>query len=515
VRAGRQIRAKRREEGVALLISIFILLLISVVAIALIVSSGTESALAGNYRSATDVYYAATAGLEEVRARLRSSDPNSFSKTNPTNFLPPPGTPLAVCAPVYVTNPSPGEVVTPWDAANPYYDAQFNQEFGGICPAPLPPNPSPSALSIWNRNPLNGLPFPGPLYKWVRINAITERSMNLDVSPYDTTIDPNLIYYDGTRLTDTQTSAQVLELTALAVLPNGSQKLVQYLVAPTPLNLSFPAALTLDGSTPQFTASPSPSFWVGGNDQGSVGTCNPGSTSYTPVAVGYTDSSYSVSYFVKPSNPSGIPVGPPSSADLRNHYAPFVSPNPDIVIVSGTLSPNLQTVAGLNSLVQTITENADVVINGNATGANMPAAMSVTNPMTTVINGDLTFSGWRQTGYGLLLVTGKFTYDPDASWDGIILVIGKGWMESHQGAYTNTQIQGAVFIARTVDASGSPLAPSSSPIFTPVSSASPSGFDFHNTPNTLTNGIYYSSCWIQAAMPTLAYKVLSFHEISQ
>ncbi len=54
-----------------MLIAIFILLLIGAVAIALVVSSGTESALAGNYRSSTTVYYAAVAGLEEVRARLR------------------------------------------------------------------------------------------------------------------------------------------------------------------------------------------------------------------------------------------------------------------------------------------------------------------------------------------------------------------------------------------------------------------------------------------------------------
>jgi len=60
-------RKRRRESGIALLISIFILLLISVVAIALIVSSGTETAMAGNYRTATSAYYAALAGLEEGR----------------------------------------------------------------------------------------------------------------------------------------------------------------------------------------------------------------------------------------------------------------------------------------------------------------------------------------------------------------------------------------------------------------------------------------------------------------
>ena len=132
----------------------------------------------------------------------------------------------------------------------------------------------------------------------------------------------------------------------------------------------------------------------------------------------------------------------------------------------------------------------------------MPSAMSATNPMTIVIKGDLTFSGWRQTGYGLLLVTGKLTYDPDASWDGIILVIGQGFIYAYQGSYTTTAIQGAVLLANTTGLS-SAQAPSN-PIF-----------DFSPTPTSLANSIQYSHCWIQAATPKTGYKILSFHEISQ
>src|SRR5438445_10908867 len=98
-----RIRSSKSEEGIALLISIFVLLLISVVAIALIVSSGTESALAGNYRSSTGVYYAAIAGLVEVRTRWRSQKPNSFRNTDPA-FVPTAAS-LAVCTPVYAPNP--------------------------------------------------------------------------------------------------------------------------------------------------------------------------------------------------------------------------------------------------------------------------------------------------------------------------------------------------------------------------------------------------------------------------
>ena len=500
-------RKRQKEIGVALLISIFVLLLISIVAIALIVSSGTESALAGNYRSATGVYYAALAGLEEARGRLLPKNPNSFQSTDST-FLPSPGTTLAVGYVAYVLNPAAGEAAS--TLLTTYPDPEYANEFG-VAAATVK-----TTLSVWNRAPLNSLTVPVPLYKWVRINAVTAKSLNVPVAPsysgppYDSTTP---VYYDGTQPSGAQlnisnSGAQVLELTALAVLPNGSQKLLQYLVTPTPLNLNLTAALTLDGNTPQFTASTSPSFWVGGADQGSAGSCTPSSTAYT--AVDYTNGS--INNFEQPSNPSGIPVA------LQNHYSNGVSANPNILNVP--LSANLSTAGGLNSLVQTITASADAVIPGPVTESGstnvFPAAMSSTNPVTIVVNGDLTFSGWRNTGYGLLLVTGKLKYDPDASWDGIILVIGQGYMYSNQGAYTTTQIQGAVFLARTLDASGNPLTPSSSPIFTPPSSGSPtSGFDFYSTPNTLTTGIYYSSCWIQAAMPNLPYKILSFHEIAQ
>ena len=493
MKAGSAIRADRTEAGIALLISIFILLLISVVAIALIVSSGTESSLAGNYRSATGVYYAALAGLEEARGRLVPKNPNSFQNTDAA-FLPSPGITLAIGNVYYITNPVGAE-----DVLAAYPDNEYKTEFGA----------DPNPLNVKRTASVSGAGgVQGPLYKWVRINAISEQSLNLDVTPFDSVKDATTpISYDGAQLNTSASSpgSQVLEITSFAILPNGSQKLLQYLIVPVPL--TFDAALTLDGNTVQFSAPTSSNFWVKGIDQGSAGSCTPGS-SVVP-AVGYTTADSSQSNIL-----NAIPSGPPPTGnpDLRSHYMNGNLPTPSVIQV--TLAPNLTTVAGLNALVQSITQSADVIISGPATQANLPAGMSATNPMTTVINGDLTISGSNPTGYGLLLVTGKFTYDPDASWNGIILVIGKGWMYSNKGNSTTTQIQGAVLLARTVDASGNPLPQSSPPIFTPAP-GSPSGFDFYNTPSSLNSGIYYSSCWIQAAMPTLGYKILSFHEISQ
>ena len=47
----------------------------------------------------------------------------------------------------------------------------------------------------------------------------------------------------------TPNAQQALEVTTLAVLPNGTQKILQYVVAPVSYPLNFPSALTLAGNT--------------------------------------------------------------------------------------------------------------------------------------------------------------------------------------------------------------------------------------------------------------------------
>jgi hypothetical protein len=492
---------RRTETGIALLISIFILLLISVVAIALIVSSGTESALAGNYRSSTGVYYAALSGLEEARGRLLVKNPDSFKNTT-ASFLPSPsGTPFAIGSPVYVINPAGGETVAPWDPSSTYPDTEFATEFSSSG-FTAPPNPSPSALSVWNRSPLNSLNVPGPLYKWVRINAVSEKSLNLDVGPaYDGFKDPiTPVFYDGAQLNVTSSGTQVLEITSLAVLPNGTQKIVQYLVAPQK-NLVFGAAISLPGTHmfgndvtfdyPNYGGGSS-NFYVDGRDYPCSGfspTANP------PVwGLGYTDStppyygSSNPSYVQPPGNYQGYGASPSLGND------------------SATLSQTFQTPANVEAFIQKYQLDPSTVnISTSATNSDLMSAapsMSASNPVTILVDGDLTLTG-SFIGYGMLIVTGNFQYTGGTSWNGIVLVIGQGWAKEVNTSDNGGRFRGAVVVAKSRHSTGTVIS---------GSNLGPSYIDFNN-PNG--SSFYYSTCWIDAALPPAEYKILSFHEISQ
>src|SRR6267154_2943126 len=148
----------------------------------------------------------------------------------------------------------------------------------------------------------------------------------------------------------------------------------------------------------------------------------------------------------------------PASVASTNYQGS--SGSPDVETVNAAFSSSMLTPAGLDAVVQSITQNADVVITpapsgtppylGTATGSNLtPLGMSSSNPLTVVVNGNLDVSNWSNDGYGLILVTGTFTYDPDTNWNGIVLVIGQGIVNGSHMQYK--QINGSMFVAKTRD----------------------------------------------------------------
>jgi hypothetical protein len=466
---------KRRlgsQRGAALVIAIFSLMLISVVATSLILTAGTQSAIKANYKSAMQAFYDAKAGLEEGRGRLWANanpTPNTADPVRNCVFPAGGGGTMPIGQVCYIVNPFGSETVDPRDPANQYADLEYQQEWTGAPPSGAQLIPSTSATAG----------IAGPLYKWVRITPRTNLSAGFpgDNSP---------LFFTGQNSNSTPTTAQVLTITSLAVTPYGSRRMVQYTVAPGSFAAAlpaFPSALTLDGNNVSFTGpSGANSFTINGNDMDA-----PYGTQSGVAAIGFTNTYDSSSV---------LPAAVPASS--------YLSPTGVVPVGPVSVSPALQTPSALDSLVQSLTRNADLVItpaSGAAADQNsLPSAMSATNPMLVVVNGDFNLHG-NGTGYGLLLVTGKLDYDPDASWRGIILVIGKGIFTSTKKGVG--ELDGAIFVAQTRDSANKLL----------------------DDPNlgaasfTLTGGggtgIHYSSKWVSAAQGLIPYQVLSFREIAQ
>jgi hypothetical protein len=529
VKENRQSGHSGREAGSALLIAIFALMLISVVGIALLVSTGTDSQLAGNYRNSTAAYYAAVAGLEEARGRLLWKNRDFLNSTVP-NFIPMAGglPALGLTDVRYILNPAVGETVDPTSSTNPssYPDNEYQSDLGwSLSGANVQTTTSVSSASG----------FPGPLYKWVRINPVTEHALQTDINNDGVIDNVTPLLYDPAHVDisynpksglvfpttpPTPTAVQALEITALAVQPDGSKRLLQYIVAPltistqvssggpSPENPSFPAALTLVGNGVSYTGPETSSFYINGQDE-----C-PGSSNFV-YSIGYTNPSDRAG-IVTAATPAANYLGyPPVGGAPPPPQTPSTSPasiaNVDVSPASALLRPNWLTPKGLDAVVQDITKSADVVFSGNINGNTSltPLGMNSAAPLVVVVNGNLDLTSWRQVGYGILLVTGTLTYDPDATWEGIVLVIGQGNFVSTKSG--SGGIDGAVFIAKTRDTSGNLL-----PALGAASFSQTGG-------GTVGRGIYYSSCWITAPIGTtqtplqgpLSYKVLSFREITQ
>ena len=487
------------ESGVALLIAIFVLLLVSVVGISLIVASGGESSLEGNYRSSASAYLAGTAGLEEARGRLLPKNADYFN-TTVANFIPT-ATPLAVGQVRYVLNPAAGETLA--NLLTTYPDNEYTTE-GFAAPVAANVQTIASVATVTS----GGTTYYGPRFKWVRITPATEQSIKTNVNN-DATLDSTTpLYYDPTlvnalgvpkpslflppmvggvpNLAANPNAKQALEITTLAVLPGGTQKMLQYVVAPVSFPLNFPSALTLAGNSVAFSGANSNQYFVDGKDGDgnppAVAGCTPGTTSVP--AIGTTGTS----------NVTNVDTGIPRPT----HYTGGGLATPSVSNVGTSLNSTLQSPAALDQLIQTISNNADVVINGNATNANLPSTMSATNPETIVVNGDFSMSG-NFTGYGLIVVTGNFSYSGTTGWAGIVLVVGKGTTTFNGSGGGNNEFDGAIYTATTRDAAGNTL-----------STLGNVAFDISGGGG---NGIYYNSCWVNQANQAPTYQVLSFREL--
>jgi hypothetical protein len=307
-------------------------------------------------------------------------------------------------------------------------------------------------------------------------NALTSHSTNGSSSS------GSQVCWNGTNEETTSCSAPnlpVYTMTALAVTPSGSRRMVQAEIADR-LNFSATSALTLDGTSDTFSAPHSNNFVVNGID--STGC---GSTTTGPAipGIGVTDNADVTTVT------SAIPNG------RTGNYTGSGGSTPDIENISSSLPPSLQTVTSLQNLTSTIKSMVtQPVITGPGSSISNPG--TVASPQIIYVNGDLSLSG-NVTGYGILVVTGTLTASGNVGWNGLVLVVGQGNFQGNGGG--NNSYNGAILVAKTLDSMGNPLTNLGAPTFS-----------FNGGGG---NGLNYSSGCIAQATTLSTFHTMAFREM--
>src|SRR5229473_8308280 len=111
--------SRKSERGMALIIALLLLLLVSAVGLGMIYMSTTETSINTNYKDTQLAFFAMRGGLEEMRDRMRSNSVNPI--TLPTAM---PGTANSI---IYIRNPGASETVDPatYSTNNNYFDDEF------------------------------------------------------------------------------------------------------------------------------------------------------------------------------------------------------------------------------------------------------------------------------------------------------------------------------------------------------------------------------------------------------
>lgn len=427
----------RQERGVALLLSILALLLVTAVATGMVFMSSTEGTINSNFKSEETAYFAARAGTEEVRDRMLVTSANSINALLPTTLPSTTGGVLYILqSGVNISN------VTDFSSsnANPsWVDDELCHDFnyGGM--SQLPANVRCTNLpagSTWYQTSASVAPYPLE-YKWVRVTLKANNSTAYPVNGVSSNSSP--VCWNGTSevaLTAANCNAMpqvanpVYMLTALAVMPNGARRLVQQEVAETPtsgqpgglfatgtgcsaLNFGGGAASGSFNSSLEATPTNPPSNLVNAN--GNIGANGNVLVNGTSASVNGSIST-NMTASVGGCPPDGISVsgnpGMGSLVGLPSPYTPPVppAPNPLPPTTSKSINKNTTLAPGAYGNVK-ITGGATVTLTGG-TAANPSvytmnslslagnSLLNITGPVVINLAGTSTVNVLDMTGGG-------------------------------------------------------------------------------------------------------------------
>jgi len=490
----------RQERGVALVVVMLTLLLVTAIAAGVIILANSETNSSANFRDEQRAFFSAKAGIEEARDRLRTG--NTYTITRPTVL---PGNSSGI---LYITNPLNSETVAPWKSSDKYADDEIcNETFAGtsltcttLSSGKKVPNSSSTTCPTWCTSVTANstfAPTSGSVldWKWTRVTLKQNNAFGASYAVNGNSATTTQVQWNGNHecVSGSGCTLPVFVLTSLAVTPSGSRRMVQMEVAQDQLQFNAPAALTVDGGpSDSFSGGSSSNYQINGADQGGCGS-SAGSTKVP--AVGVSDGAKGTPNTGDVSNViNGIPNG------RMSNYTGLGS-SPDVENVASSLPSavngqyDLSTVTGVNNLASALKSAVtQPVITGPASysGTNAQLNSSASSPQIVYVNGDLTLSG-NANDYGILVVTGTLTVKGTVQWNGLVIVAGTGNLQMDG---TNN-FTGAVLIAKTKDSSGNKLTTLGSPTFGVNGGGNSAG------------GVFYSaSCLAQETQLT------TFHSVS-
>ena len=376
-----------------MLLALIVILIISGLAVSLVLLTDSQVRLGQTAQAQGRVFYAALAGLEEVRGRMSGSAPDTIAPSLPTS----------ISQVLYIVNSSSSDPVQPTNLASPYYDSEYSTEFpGGFASASVLPY-------INSDQPGVGTSTAIP-YKWVRITLMTEASAHRDINQDGVLNSTAPIDWDGTQQNLSSAGGTlVFVLTALAVDSTKVMKILQTETAReagfTPLAaLASGGSITVTGNSSMTNPS---NVIVNGHDNNPGGAgCPPPVSPLPGILAGGIISSSAASVTGNPPMQSSVTPFPQSAATLISLYQPsataITSVDPGHVTFNGTSYTASGTTLGIP-----------------------PSGESSGTVQVVYADHPLTITGSGNTGYGLLLVNGNLSVTGNLNYQGVMIASGQ------------------------------------------------------------------------------------------
>ena len=453
------------EQGSALLIALFALLLVSAIGFGMLMSSTTETSVNANYRDSQVAYFAARAGLEEARERLATDSDGNPISANP--ITPPAGMPSTAAGNIiYLRNPMGSETVDPTDTASSYWDNELCQEsFTGLSypnavTSGIPCAPQNAPQSAWLASAVTSV-APGSgaadalAYKWVRITNKANTSLSYAVDDSQSGSNPGgQVCWDGLQekvisagscISQSTPMMPVWLLTALAVTPHGSRKMEQIEIASNPplitnATIDSEAGVKLQGSlkinsydncTCDLTKSPP-------TDLNGKACVNDRWAVYSQGGINQAGSAANISSGQSSGSPAGTQGNVPSSQwpyNIDKLIQKYKS-------MSGAVYP-FGTACTSGTCAVAASSYGAVDANFNPPD---PGAMS---PQVTYLPGNGYLTG-NVTGAGVLVVDGHLNIHGGFEWYGLVLV--RGTIDFTGGGSDKVNLYGAFLNGKDVTA---------------------------------------------------------------